>query len=138
GRAKAGVFGVSAPQEAGGSAAPPPVARRVQELLAGADLSTWFVQAQHNAPVRMLAETGRRPELLAELAAGRIVAGIAFSQLRRRPARVLAAEPDGEGWRLDGAAPWYTGWRLNDVALVGALTADDRAVFVLAQPQEGP
>ena len=63
---------------------------------------------------------GGARELLADLAAGRAVAGIAFSHLRRRPARVLAATPDGDGWRLDGTAPWYTGWGLNDVALVGA------------------
>jgi alkylation response protein AidB-like acyl-CoA dehydrogenase len=136
--AKAGVFGVSAPADAGGSEASARVSRRVQELLAGADLSTWFVQAQHHVLVRMLAATGRRPELLAELAAGRTVAGIAFSHLRRHPARVLAAAPDGKGWRLDGRAPWYTGWGLNDVALVGALTTDDRVVFVLADPCEGP
>jgi alkylation response protein AidB-like acyl-CoA dehydrogenase len=136
--AKAGVFGVLAPQEAGGSDAPPAVARRVQELLAGADLSTWFVQVQHNTPVRMLAATGRGPELLAELAAGRVIGGIALSHLRRRPARVLAASADGEGWRLDGTTPWYTGWGLNDVALVGALTDDDRVLFALAEPREGP
>jgi alkylation response protein AidB-like acyl-CoA dehydrogenase len=135
--AEAGVFGVAAPQKAGGGEAPPGVARRIQELLAGADLSTWFVQAQHHTLVRMLAATGRRPELLAELAAGRTVAGIAFSHLRRRPARVLAADPDGDGWRLHGTAPWYTGWGLNDVALVGALTDDDRVVFALAEPREG-
>jgi alkylation response protein AidB-like acyl-CoA dehydrogenase len=136
--AAAGVFGIGAPEEAGGSGAPAPVARRIQELLAGADLSTWFVQAQHHTLVRMLVATGHRPELLAELAAGRAIAGIAFSHLRRRPARVLAAEPDGEGWRLAGTAPWYTGWGLNDVALVGALSDDDTVVFALADPREGP
>jgi hypothetical protein len=110
----------------------------VQEVLAGADLSTWFVQAQHHAPVRALAAAGRHPEALAELAAGRRVAGIAFSHLRRRPARVLAATPgpDAGSWRFDGAAPWYTGWGLNDVALVGALTDDDRVVLGLVEPRE--
>jgi alkylation response protein AidB-like acyl-CoA dehydrogenase len=134
----AGVLGLAAPASAGGLDAPAAVVRRVNELLAGADLSTWFVQAQHHAPVRAVAAAGRHPELLAELAAGRAVAGIAFSHLRRRPARVLAATPDGDGWRLDGTAPWYTGWGLNDVALVGALTDDDRAVFSLVRPVAGP
>jgi len=134
----AGVLGLAAPTSAGGLDAPAPVVRRVNELLAGADLSTWFVQAQHHAPVRAVAADGRHPELLADLAAGRAVAGIAFSHLRRRPARVLAATPDGDGWRLDGTAPWYTGWGLNDVALVGALTDDDRAVFALVRPVAAP
>ncbi|HYY10942.1 MAG TPA: acyl-CoA dehydrogenase family protein, partial [Kineosporiaceae bacterium] len=131
--AAAGVLAASAPPELGG--VPAPVARRVQELVAGADLSTWFVQAQHHTPVRALAAAGTRPDLLADLAAGRSVAGIAFSHLRRRPARVLTATPDGDGWRLDGTAPWYTGWGLNDVALAGALTDDDRVVLALVEPR---
>ena len=131
--ATAGVLGTSAPPGLGG--VPAPVARRVQELVAGADLSTWFVQVQHHAPVRTLAAAGARPELLADLATGRRVAGIAFSHLRRRPARVLTATPDGDSWRFDGAAPWYTGWALNDVALVGALTDDDRVVLAFVEPR---
>ncbi len=134
--ATAGVLATSAPPGLGGVAAP--VARRVHELLAGADLSTWFVQAQHHAPVRALAAAGRHDGLLAELAAGRRIAGIAFSHLRRRPARVLAATPgpDADSWRFDGTAPWYTGWGLNDAALVGALTDDDRVVLALVEPRE--
>ncbi len=127
--AAAGVLAVAAPPALGG--VPAPVARRVQELVAGADLSTWFVQAQHHTPVRALAAEGTHGGVLADLAAGRRVAGVAVSHLRRRPARVLTATPDGDGWRLDGTAPWYTGWGLNDVALVGALTVDDRVVLAL-------
>jgi alkylation response protein AidB-like acyl-CoA dehydrogenase len=134
----AGALGLAAPVDAGGFDAPAPVVRRVQEILAGADLSTWFVQAQHHGPVRMLATERSHPALLADLAAGRAVAGIAFSHLRRRPARVLSATPDGDGWRFDGTAPWYTGWGINDVALVGALTDDDRVVFALVPPVDGP
>jgi hypothetical protein len=130
--AGAGVLAASAPSALGG--VPAPVARRVQEVVAGADLSTWFVQAQHHTPVRALAAAGTRPELLADLAAGRRVAGIAFSHLRRRPARLLTATPDGDSWRFDGTAPWYTGWGLNDVALIGALTDDDRVVLALVEP----
>jgi hypothetical protein len=116
---------------------PPVVVRRVNEILAGADLSTWFVQAQHHFPVRMLETTGARPDVLADLVAGRAVAGIAFSHLRRRPHRVLAARPEGAGWVFTGTAPWYTGWGINDVALVAGLTDDDRAVFALLEPHEG-
>lgn len=136
----AGVFGLAAPDVAG-TAAPPAVVRRVHELLAGADLSTWFVQLQHHLPVRLLAATGVRPDVLAELVAGRSVAGLAFSHLRRRPQQVLAARPDAAspgGWRFTGSAPWYTGWGINDVALVAGLTDDDRAVFALVTPREGP
>jgi hypothetical protein len=128
----AGVLGLAA------GPAPAAVVRRVNEILAGADLSTWFVQAQHHFPVRLLAAAEARPDVLADLVAGRAVAGIAFSHLRRRPQQVLAARPDGAGWRFDGTAPWYTGWGINDVALVAGLTDDDRAVFALVEPREGP
>ncbi len=65
----------------------PSVVRRVAEILAGADLATWFVRAQHHGPVRALAEAGGLADLVAELASGRRIAGIAFSHPRRWPAR---------------------------------------------------
>jgi alkylation response protein AidB-like acyl-CoA dehydrogenase len=133
-----GALGLAAPADVGGTGAPPAVVRRVNEILAGADLSTWFVQAQHHFPVLLLAGTGRRPDVLAELVSGRGVAGIALSHLRRRPRQILAARPDGDGWVFSGTAPWYTGWGLNDVALVAGLTDADRAVFALVEPREGP
>jgi alkylation response protein AidB-like acyl-CoA dehydrogenase len=132
--AAAGVLAASGPPELGG--VPGPVGRRVQELLAGADLSTWFVQTQHQGAMRALVSHDAPDGVLADLAAGRRRAGIAFSHLRRRPARVLSATPDGDGWRLDGTAPWYTGWGLTDVAVVGALTGDDRVVLALVEPRE--
>jgi len=133
----AGLLGIAAPATAGGTQAPPPVARRVTEVLAGADLSTWFVQAQHHGPVRALAAAGTHPALLADLAAGRTVAGTAFSHLRR-PDSPVRATRERDGWRLDGTAPWYTGWGLNDVALVGAATSDGQVVTGLVAAREGP
>jgi len=133
----AGLLGIAAPEAAGGTQAPPAVARRVTEVLAGADLSTWFVQAQHHGPVRALASAGTHPELLADLAAGRKVAGTAFSHLRRRDSPVRASR-ERNGWRLDGTAPWYTGWGLNDVALVGAATQDGQVVTGLVPAREAP
>jgi hypothetical protein len=131
----AGVLGLAADPSV-----PPAAVRRVNELLAGADLSTWFVQAQHHFPVRLLAATGARPDALTDLVAGRAVAGIAFSHLRRRPQQVLVARPAprSEAWTFTGTAPWYTGWGINDIALVAGLTDDDRAVFALVEPREGP
>jgi hypothetical protein len=80
----------------------PSVVRRVAEVLAGADLSTWFVRAQHHGPVRALAEAGGLADLAAELASGRRIAGIALSHLRRWPARPVTATRDGNALRLDG------------------------------------
>jgi len=135
--AAAGVLGMHAPRSAGGVAASAPVARQVDELLAGADLSTWFVQVQHHHPVRALAAAGGFDGLLADLATGRQVAGIALAHLRRWPDRPVAATPDGDGWRLDGTAPWYTGWGINDVALVGAATEGGDVVLALVPARPG-
>ncbi|WP_198950847.1 acyl-CoA dehydrogenase family protein [Kineosporia sp. A_224] len=135
--AAAGLLGVSAPVAVGGLGAPPAVVRRTQELIAGADLSTWFVQIQHHTCAPMALDAGRE-DLARDLATGRAVAGIAFSHLRRRPARPVVAVPDGAGWRLVGDAPWYTGWGINDVALLGGATDDGRVVFGVVPAREQP
>jgi alkylation response protein AidB-like acyl-CoA dehydrogenase len=134
----AGLLGVAAPIRAGGADAAPGVVRRVVEVLAGADLATWFVQAQHHSPVRALATAGNHELLLAELAAGRKVAGITFSHLRHWPRRPVTASRCGDGWQLNGAAPWYTGWCLNDVALVAGASEHGDVVFGLVRARPGP
>jgi alkylation response protein AidB-like acyl-CoA dehydrogenase len=134
----AGLLGLAAPTAVGGSAASPPVARAVAEALAGADASTWFVQAQHHSPVRMLAAhpSAASDHYLPRLARGELVAGIAFSHLRRFPQRPLTATRTRNGWRLDGTAPWYTGWGLNDVAFVAGVTETDDVVFGVVPARE--
>jgi alkylation response protein AidB-like acyl-CoA dehydrogenase len=146
--ADAGILGMCAPVEFGGSAAPAPVVRQVTELLAGACCPTWFVQAQHHAPVQRLAasvasmsvENSRRApqaELLTDLASGRRLAGVAFSHLRRWPHRPVAATRVDGGWRFDGTAPWFTGWGLSDVVMLAAATADGEAVFGFTPGRDG-
>ncbi len=140
--AAAGVFGMHAPAPDGGPPVPAPVARRVQELLAGADASTWFVQVQHHSPVRALAARVAAGEerwrgRLAELAAGRTIGGIAYSHLRRWPERPVAATRVPGGWRLDGTAPWYSGWGLNDVAMLAGAAEDGRFVLGLVPARAG-
>src|SRR5215469_4624777 len=127
-----GLLGLRAPLEAGGSAAPQPVVRAVEEILAAADPATWFVQAQHHTPVALLAsvEVPARERLLPMLARGEVVAGMAFAHVRRFPSRPVGARRASGGWRFDGATPWYTGWGVNDVALLAGV--DDNAHVVLA------
>jgi alkylation response protein AidB-like acyl-CoA dehydrogenase len=136
--AAAGLLGLAAPAPAGGAGAPPAVFREVGELLAGADCSTWFVQVQHHTPVLRLLASGLRPELLADLATGRALAGVAFAHLRRMPDRPVTATRTATGWRLDGHAPWYTGWGLNDVAMIGAITDDDQVLFAGVPARDVP
>ncbi|MGP3774321.1 acyl-CoA dehydrogenase family protein [Streptomyces sp. SDT5-1] len=136
-----GVLGVNAPTGYGGSAASAAVAREIAEILAGACCSTFFVQVQHHTPVRALA-TGAAPareRWLRPLAEGRALAGIAVSHLRAFPKLPVRATPlpDG-GVRFDGRVPWYTGWGLNDVFLLGGATEDGEVVFAVAEPREQP
>jgi alkylation response protein AidB-like acyl-CoA dehydrogenase len=140
----AGLLGLFAPVAAGGSAVSPKVARGIAELLAGADAATWFVQTQHHSPVRMLAASASTASdrYLAHLANGELIAGVAFSHLRRYPQRrvVEATRLGGPrpGWRLDGVAPWYTGWGLNDVAFLSGIAADGTVVFGVVPAVESP
>jgi len=138
--ARAGLLGVVAPTSAGGAGAGAPVLREVTEILAGADAATWFVQAQHHSPVRMLAANPDTPAAgrhLPKLATGELIAGIAFSHLRRFPDRPVTATRTRTGWRFDGVAPWYTGWGLNDVAFIAGVTGDDQVVFGVVPARKG-
>lgn len=140
--AGAGLLGIYGPADAGGADVPAAVARRVTEVLAGADGATWFVWTQHAWPVRVLARSTNadlRQRRLPDLCRDSLGA-IAVAQLRRSVGPTVRARPalDG-GWILEGTAPWVTSWGLAEVLLVGAMTDDDRAVsvFVPAQPQPG-
>ena len=122
----------------GAALAPSATFRAVQEVLAGADASTWFVQAQHHYPVRLLAGA-TSPALVAvrdDLVAGRRVAGVAFSHLRRWPGRPVEVTRVDGGWRYDGLVPWFTGWGLSDVLALGGVTEDGEVVFGLVPAHE--
>lgn len=107
--------------------------RLAHETLAGACLSTWFVVAQHQTPLALVQRAAEplRSSVLPLLASGTSVAGIAFSHLRRWPHRPVEVERSGRGWRFTGTAPWYTGWGINDVAVVAGASRDGQAVFAL-------
>lgn len=139
--AGAGVFGLGGPREYGGEPAPAAVMREVTEILAGACGTTWFVAAQHSTPVRVITDTTNadlRERWLARLCRGEAVGGIAVAHVRR-PGTTVRASRDGAGWRFDGRANWYTGWGLNQVMLLAAVTDNDDLVFALrpAGPQPG-
>ncbi|WP_306320211.1 MULTISPECIES: acyl-CoA dehydrogenase family protein [unclassified Streptomyces] len=135
-----GVLGVNAPAAYGGADAPAAVGREVAEILAGACCSTFFIQAQHHTPVRTLAtgEEVARERWLRPLAEGELLAGIAFSHLRAYPKLPVRASRVAGGWRFDGRVPWYTGWGLNDMFLLGGATEDGEVVFAAAEAREQP
>jgi alkylation response protein AidB-like acyl-CoA dehydrogenase len=136
--AGAGLYGVVAPEDAAGQGAGFATLCAIQETLASGCLTTAFVWAQHNSLVRALAEGGS-PELgatwLEPLARGEIRAGVALAgQLPRPP---LHARPDAGGWRLDGVAPFVSGWSRIDV-IYAAARAGDEIVWLLVDAAEGP
>lgn len=137
---RSGLLGVSAPPEYGGAGAPDTVAREVQEILAGACCSTWFVQTQHHTPVRLLAksELPVRERLLGPLASGELLAGIAYAHVRAFPRVPVRATAERDGWRFDGTVPWYTGWGLNDVMLLAGVSDSDEIVFAFADARDQP
>jgi alkylation response protein AidB-like acyl-CoA dehydrogenase len=137
--ADAGLLGILAPVSVGGAGASAAVFREVTELLAGADAATWFVQAQHQSVVRMLAASASPASAtyLPRLATGELVAGFAFSHLRRFPERPVTARRIEGGWQFDGVAPWYTGWGRNDVAFISGVTDDGEVVFGAIPAVEG-
>ena len=119
---------------------PPPVAREVAEILAAADASTWFVWTQHHSPVRTVARgTNRllRDDALPRLRSGDLLAGVAFTHLRRPGPPPVAARRSGDGWVIEGEVAWLTSWALADVFLLGAQAGDD-VVWVLTQLANRP
>lgn len=126
--AAAGLFGVSSAPDDGGSDVDAATMREVTETLAGADASTWFVWTQHHTPVRTLRRSDNdqlRRRMAPMLASGEVVAGVAFTHLRRPGPAPVTATRSADGWTLSGRIDWLTGWQLSDVFLVGAQAGDD-------------
>ena len=104
--------------------------------------ATAFVWAQHHGAVRRVAAgDGPGARGLAPAAVRRIgrspgsVSPTCVGPVRPRCAR----PPTATEWRLDGEAPWITGWGLADVFVIMARADDDRVVTVLVdRPYERP
>jgi alkylation response protein AidB-like acyl-CoA dehydrogenase len=130
--AAAGLYGLEAPAECGGADVDLVTFCRVVELLAGGCLATTFVWLQHHGVVRALAASGPaglRAAWLRPLTAGRRRAGIALAGARPGPPLLRATRTAG-GYRLDGTAPWVTGWGMVDV--IYTLARDDAGNLVAA------
>jgi alkylation response protein AidB-like acyl-CoA dehydrogenase len=140
--AAAGLYGAPVPAEAGGLGLDLAASCAVVEELASGCLATTFVWLQHRGVVMTLAAEGTpavlRDRWLAPACRGEARGAIALGGLLPGPPR-LRARPSGDGWRLDGEAPWVTGWGLTDLLLVAARGPDDSIVSLIldAAPQAG-
>lgn len=137
--ADAGFYGLFGPVELGGHAADLPTACAVIEQLASGCLTTTLVWMQHHGLVGNLLSGPRalRDRLLADLCAGTRRAGIVFSGLIPGPSPVLATRSD-DGWVLDGAAPWVSGWGRIDTLQIAARSADDAVVTIALDDLDRP
>ena len=131
--AEAGLLGIGAPRQFGGMEASGAVQREVTRILASYCGVTTFIQAQHHGPCRMIASgpnEALKHQLLPDLVSGRKMCGISFAHLRRPGPPVLRAIPEDGGFRLNGAAPWVTGWGLMNQVVFGATLPDGRFVYL--------
>ena len=127
--AAAGLYGVTAPPDAGGLDVDFDTYLDVVEVLAGACLATTFIWLQHPGVARAVsgASAALRERFLAPMCRGDVRAGIAFGGLLAHAPGIRATR-DGDGWRYDGEAPLVTGWGRIDVLQIAGV--DDRANIV--------
>jgi alkylation response protein AidB-like acyl-CoA dehydrogenase len=139
--AELGLFGAPAPREAGGLGLDLRELSAVVEEVAGGCLATAFVWIQHFRLLMTLAADGApaalRDRWLAPACRGILRGGIALTGLMPGPP-LLSARPAGGAWRVDGAAPWVTGWGLVGVVVVVARGPGDTVVTLLMDAVDQP
>ncbi|MEM9653078.1 MAG: acyl-CoA dehydrogenase family protein [Actinomycetota bacterium] len=128
-----GLYGLVVPPSAGGLGCPPKTVRAVFRRLGSGCGATAFAFAQHHGTIGAVAGTANtvvRDRWLPKLVDNRL-AGIGYAHLRRGGPPVLSAKPDGDGWTLDGTAPWVTSWGLAEAFAVAARGPEGELVWVL-------
>ena len=131
--AEAGLLGLTLPKEFGGLNASGDMQRKYTQILASYCGVTAFIQAQHHGPSRMIANgpnEALKQALLPDLASGKAMCAISFAHLRRPGPPTLAADPTPGGYRLNGTAPYVTGWGLMKQVVFGATLPEGRFVYL--------
>ena len=136
-----GLYGASAPPEIGGLGLDLATTCAVAEELASGCLATTFAWVQHRGLVMTLAAAGTpaalRDRWLELACQGKVRGGIALAGLIPGPPLLRAERAEG-GWRLDGQAPWVTGWGLTDLLLVAARGPGDSIVNLVMDAAAQP
>lgn len=129
---EAGVFEWFLSLEHGGQGWDDEAVTRGYLALSSACLATTFIITQRTGACRRIAggsNDNLKARLLPDLVTGASFATVGISHLttsRRHLGRpALAATRVGEGWRLDGFAPWVTGAEAADHIVVGAAVLED-------------
>ncbi len=112
----------------------------VVEQLASSCLTTTFVWIQHFRLLAALLDSAT-PENIRErlplAVSGQIKGGVALGGLLPGPPRLSATQVDG-GWRIDGEAPWVSGWGIIDDLFLTARWTDDTVVSFVIDATEQP
>lgn len=136
--AQAGYFGLGIAAGYGGVGADEPTRREFTELMASACGVTAFVQQQMHAGGGFVGG-GRsetlKAEMLPQFASGQTICGVAFSHLRRPGPPLVRAEPVPGGYKINGTAPWVTGWALMDSFILGASLPNGDHLFAYVPKQ---
>ncbi|HEY1762638.1 MAG TPA: acyl-CoA dehydrogenase family protein [Acidimicrobiales bacterium] len=132
--ASAGLYGALAPKDIGGLELDLAETCDLVEQLAAACLTTTFVWLQHFRLLGTLLDPAT-PEHLRSMVplviSGEVKGGVSLGRLLPGPARLTAAAA-GDGWVLNGDAPWVSGWGIVDELVVTAREgATSVASFVL-------
>jgi alkylation response protein AidB-like acyl-CoA dehydrogenase len=138
--AASGLYGTFAPTTVGGLELDLGQMCEVIETLAAANLSPTFVWMQHFRLLAALMDS-TTPEdvraLLPRAVSGDLKGGVALGGLLPGPAR-LRATPSGEGWILNGDAPWVSGWGIVDVLFVTARGPNETVISCILDARDQP
>lgn len=143
-----GFLGLTLPREAGGLGQGPAAFAAVVEELAQACASTAMVYVMHVSAAQAVAAApalGRRDALLREIAAGRHVTTLAFSERGSRSQfwlPVSRLENDGPGYRTSADKSWVTAAANADSYVSSARTPDaksplESAVYLVRKGANG-
>jgi len=138
--ADAGYFGLGISPEFGGKGADEATRREYTELMASACGVTAFVQQQLHAGGGFVGgskDESLRRELLPQFASGKLLCGVGFSHLRRSGPPMVRAEAVPGGYRINGVAPWVTGWGLLDGFILGAMRLPENDHIYFYVPKQG-
>lgn len=133
--AKTGCFKHVVPVQYGGIGAKPREKVELYQAIAAGSLTAALIFTQHAAACELIASGENEKlaqRLLPECAAGQKLLTVGISQLttsRRGTKPAMQAEPNGDGYLLNGLMPWVTSGPKADFVVTGAVLPDEKQLL---------